>query len=153
MKTEQTPQTRGWDKTEKLRIETQHKREQGKTEPLERMKRELDWWSSRESTFQPSTSTTSVRCCWLYLHDLLFGQLQLVWFVGPQQLGLRLPLLLQHRLSVLPALPRFHPLVKRPLQGANTHTHTHFMGFFFSLLRLTVHWILLRTLTAPSRRM
>lgn len=64
----------------------------------------------------------SVRCCWLYLHDLLFGQLQLVWFVGPQQLGLRLPLLLQHRLSVLPALPRFHPLVKRPLQGANTHT-------------------------------
>lgn len=62
--------------------------------------------------------------CWfwlpLYLSDLLLGQLQFVWLVGPQQFGLSLPLLLQHSLSILPTLPRLHPVIKRPLQPTNT---------------------------------
>lgn len=52
-----------------------------------------------------------------HLYDLVLGLLQLVRLVGPQQPSLGLPLLLQCGLSVLPALPRLHALVKGGLWG------------------------------------
>lgn len=55
-----------------------------------------------------------------YLGDLVFGLLQFVRLVGPQQLGLGLPLLLQRALSILPSLPRPHALVKTPLWTPDT---------------------------------
>jgi len=105
-----------------------------------------------------------VWCYWpvLYLSDLFFDQLQLVRFVGPQQLGLRLPLLLQRCLCVLPALPRLHPLIKRPLQAPPTQRQSEPVaaaschnngegkrGSFWAVMDRNV----LSTLTAPSRRM
>lgn len=68
-----------------------------------------------------------------YLSDLLFGQLQFVGLVGPQQFGLSLPLLLQSGLSVLPALPRLHAVIKRPLQDANAHVYIWTLSFVVKL--------------------
>ena len=51
-----------------------------------------------------------------YLSDVILGLLQLVRLVGPEQLGLRLTLLLQHGLGVLPALPRLHTVIERTLR-------------------------------------
>lgn len=50
-----------------------------------------------------------------HLKDLVLGLLQFVRLVGPKQPSLRLPLLLQRSLSVLPALPRLHALVEGSL--------------------------------------
>lgn len=52
-----------------------------------------------------------------HLYNLILGLLQLVGLVGPQQPSLGLPLLLQCGLSILPALPRLHALVKGGLWG------------------------------------
>ena len=52
-----------------------------------------------------------------HLYNLILGLLQLVGLVGPQQPSLSLPLLLQGGLSILPALPRLHALVKGGLWG------------------------------------
>lgn len=70
-----------------------------------------------------------------YLRDLLFGLLQLVGFVGPEQPGLHLPLLLQHGLGILPPLPGLHALVKgslkmkeQSLSSADSDRHTFGKG-------------------------
>ena len=52
-----------------------------------------------------------------HLYNLILGLLQLVGRVGPQQPNLGLPLLLQCGLSILPALPRLHALIKGGLWG------------------------------------
>lgn len=57
--------------------------------------------------------------CAPHLGDFLFGLLQFVRLVGPQQLGLGFSLLLQRVLSLLPSLPRPHTLVKTTLTKHN----------------------------------
>lgn len=55
-----------------------------------------------------------------HLTDLLFGLLEFVWLVSPQQLGLGLSLLLQRALSLLPSLPRSYALVETSLRTRAT---------------------------------
>ena len=67
----------------------------------------------------------------VYLGDVVLGLLQLVGLVGPEQLGLRLALLLQHGLGVLPALPRLHTVIEGPLR--RTGGRRYYPGKTFSL--------------------
>ena len=76
----------------------------------------LVWWSSVHLSLPPSA-------CVSHLFDLVFGLLQLVWFVGELQFGFSFSFLLQEHLTVLPLLPRLHTVVKHTLQK---HTHTEF---------------------------
>lgn len=86
-----------------------------------------DFQNKTDCEFRTGTRTIPSLCAQscvaasvCYLTDLLFGLLEFVWFVGPQQLGLGLSLLLQRALSLLPALPCTYALVKTSLKTRAT---------------------------------
>lgn len=79
------------------------------------------WWGWDPGSFRSQNTPTGLPQG-PHLYDLILGLLQLVRLIGPQQPSLSLPLLLQCGLSILPALPCLHALVKGSLWGLGKST-------------------------------